>query len=38
MAEVSRRHGELGQAAATYKQGIQHGTWEVTDNPDFTVA
>ncbi len=29
MAEVSRRHGELGQAAATYKQDIEHGTWEV---------
>src|SRR5262249_61644738 len=29
MAEVSRRHGELGQAAATYKQDIEHGTWEI---------
>jgi DNA gyrase subunit B len=29
MAEVSRRHGELGQAAATYKQDIEHGTWEL---------
>jgi DNA gyrase subunit B len=29
MAEVSRRHGELGQAAATYKQDLEHGTWEL---------
>jgi DNA gyrase subunit B len=29
MAEVSRRHGELGQAAASYKQDIEHGTWEL---------
>jgi DNA gyrase subunit B len=29
MAEVSRRHGELGQAAAGYKQDLEHGTWEL---------
>ena len=29
MAEVSRRHGELGQAAAAYKQDLEHGTWEL---------
>jgi DNA gyrase subunit B len=29
MAEVSRRHGELGQAAASYKQDLEHGTWEL---------
>ena len=29
MAEVSRRHGELGQAAAEYKQDTEHGTWEL---------
>jgi DNA gyrase subunit B len=29
MAEVSRRHGELGQAGAEYKQDIEHGTWEL---------
>jgi DNA gyrase subunit B len=29
MAEVSRRHGELGQAAGTYKQDSEHGTWEI---------
>jgi len=29
MAEVSRRHGELGQAEAEYKQDIEHGTWEI---------
>jgi DNA gyrase subunit B len=29
MAEVSRRHGDLGQAAATYKQDLEHGTWEL---------
>jgi hypothetical protein len=28
-AQVSRRHGELGQAAASYKQDIEHGTWEL---------
>ena len=29
MAEVSRRHGELGQAAGDYKQDSEHGTWEI---------
>ncbi|MDQ3366058.1 MAG: DNA topoisomerase (ATP-hydrolyzing) subunit B [Myxococcota bacterium] len=29
MAEVSRRHGELGQAAAEYKQDGEHGGWEM---------
>jgi DNA gyrase subunit B len=29
MAEVSKRHGELGQAAATFKQDAEHGTWEL---------
>jgi DNA gyrase subunit B len=29
MAEVSRKHGELGQAAAEYKQDTEHGTWEM---------
>jgi DNA gyrase subunit B len=29
MAEVSRRHGELGQAGAAYKQDLEHGTWEL---------
>ena len=29
MAEVSRRHGELGQAAPEYKQDSEHGTWEL---------
>jgi len=29
MAEVARRHGELGQAAAEYKQDGEHGTWEI---------
>jgi DNA gyrase subunit B len=29
MAEVSRRHGELGQATASYKQDLEHGTWEL---------
>jgi DNA gyrase subunit B len=29
MAEVSRKHGELGQAAAEYKQDTEHGTWEL---------
>jgi DNA gyrase subunit B len=27
MAEVSRRHGELGQAGGEYKQDTEHGTW-----------
>ncbi len=29
MAEVSRRHGELGQAVPEYKQDTEHGTWEI---------
>jgi DNA gyrase subunit B len=29
MAEVARRHGELGQAAPTYQQDREHGTWEL---------
>src|SRR4029079_14175264 len=29
MAEVSRRHGELGQAGGEYKQDSEHGTWEL---------
>ncbi|HET7499749.1 MAG TPA: DNA gyrase subunit B, partial [Kofleriaceae bacterium] len=29
MAEVARRHGELGQAAPSYKQDLEHGTWEL---------
>jgi DNA gyrase subunit B len=29
MAEVSRRHGELGSAPAEYKQDSEHGTWEI---------
>ncbi len=29
MADVSRRHGELGQAGAEYKQDVEHGTWEL---------
>jgi DNA gyrase subunit B len=29
MAEVSRRHGELGEAAAEYIQDSEHGTWEL---------
>ncbi|HEX4453808.1 MAG TPA: DNA topoisomerase (ATP-hydrolyzing) subunit B [Kofleriaceae bacterium] len=29
MAEVARRHPELGQAAAEYHQDIEHGTWEL---------
>jgi DNA gyrase subunit B len=29
MAEVSRRHGELGQAAGEYNQDSEHGTWEI---------
>ncbi|HEV7554571.1 MAG TPA: DNA gyrase subunit B, partial [Kofleriaceae bacterium] len=29
MAEVSRRHGELGQAAAEYKQDKEHSGWEM---------
>jgi len=29
MAEVTRRHAELGQAAAEYHQDSEHGTWEL---------
>ncbi|NVB79311.1 MAG: DNA topoisomerase (ATP-hydrolyzing) subunit B [Kofleriaceae bacterium] len=29
MAEVQRRHGELGQAGAEYTQDPEHGTWEL---------
>jgi DNA gyrase subunit B len=29
MAEVTRRHGEVGQAAPAYKQDLEHGTWEL---------
>jgi DNA gyrase subunit B len=29
MAEVSRRHGELGQAVPEYTQDPEHGTWEI---------
>jgi DNA gyrase subunit B len=29
MAEVTRRHGELGQAAPTYKRDDEHGTFEL---------
>ncbi len=29
MAEVSRRHGELGQAAPEYVKDSEHGTWEL---------
>jgi len=29
MAEVAKRHGELGQAPATYQQDREHGTWEL---------
>ena len=29
MAEVARRHTELGQAAAEYHQDVEHGTWEL---------
>jgi DNA gyrase subunit B len=29
MAEVARRHGELGQAVPEYKQDSEHGTWEI---------
>ena len=29
MAEVSRRDGELGQAAAEYKQDAEHGGWQM---------
>ncbi|HSD91040.1 MAG TPA: DNA gyrase subunit B, partial [Kofleriaceae bacterium] len=33
MAEVSRRHGELGQAVPEYKQDSEHGTWEMRFPP-----
>src|SRR5262249_55316429 len=29
MAEVTRRHDELGQAAAEYKLDAEHGTWQL---------
>jgi DNA gyrase subunit B len=29
MTEVAKRHGELGQAAATYQQDLEHGNWEL---------
>ncbi|HWO21901.1 MAG TPA: DNA topoisomerase (ATP-hydrolyzing) subunit B [Kofleriaceae bacterium] len=29
MAEVTRRHGELGQAAAEYKRDTKHSGWEL---------
>ena len=29
MAEVTRRHGELGQAVPEYHQDVEHGTWEI---------
>src|SRR5438552_1595362 len=29
MAEVLRRHGELGQATPSYKQDLEHGNWEL---------
>jgi DNA gyrase subunit B len=29
MAEVAKRHGELGQASASYHQDVEHGTWEL---------
>ncbi|HET9626123.1 MAG TPA: DNA gyrase subunit B, partial [Kofleriaceae bacterium] len=29
MAEVAKRHGELGQAAASYHQDEAHGAWEL---------
>jgi len=29
MAEVTRRHGDLGQATAEYKPDTKHGGWEV---------
>ncbi|MBC7975957.1 MAG: DNA gyrase subunit B, partial [Myxococcales bacterium] len=33
MAEVSRRHGELGQASASYNQDVEHGNWELRFPP-----
>src|SRR6185503_15238885 len=29
MAEVAKRHGDLGLATASYKQDLEHGTWEL---------
>jgi len=29
MAEVTKKHGDLGQAAGTYTQDSEHGTWEM---------
>jgi DNA gyrase subunit B len=29
MADIARRHGELGQAVAEYTQDPEHGTWEI---------
>jgi DNA gyrase subunit B len=29
MADIARRHGELGQANAEYTQDPEHGTWEI---------
>jgi DNA gyrase subunit B len=29
MAEISRKHGELGQAVPEYKQDREHGAWEM---------
>lgn len=29
MADISRRHGELGQAVVEYTKDTEHGTWEV---------
>ncbi len=29
MADVSKVHGDLGQAAGDYKQDTEHGTWEM---------
>ncbi|MEO7731958.1 MAG: hypothetical protein ABIY55_13370 [Kofleriaceae bacterium] len=33
MAEVSKRHGELGQASASYTQDLEHGTWALRFPP-----
>ena len=33
MAEVAKRHGDLGQATASYKQDLEHGTWELKFPP-----
>jgi DNA gyrase subunit B len=29
MAEVAKRHGDLGHATASYKQDVEHGNWEL---------